>query len=135
MLLRRRKMLKNIPRQNMFLHIGDNSFKNLSLFSITVGRAVTSEPSAPTYLFRGLKLSCQRNILLAPNLLGSIRLRGNYQGMFHQCTKLLLVTNVELIVLSDPGVLSLRNTHLESLDLMQDIMLQGISENSRGLFL
>jgi hypothetical protein len=46
--------------------------------------------------------------LLTPDLLGSIRLRGNYQGMLHQCTKLSYVTNVELIVMSDPGVLSLR---------------------------
>jgi hypothetical protein len=37
MLLRRKKMLKNIPRQNMFLHIGDNPLKSLSLFAITVG--------------------------------------------------------------------------------------------------
>jgi hypothetical protein len=36
--------------------------------------------------------------MLALDLLGSIRLRGNYQGMLHQCTKLLYVTNVELIV-------------------------------------
>jgi hypothetical protein len=73
--------------------------------------------------------------LLAPDLLGSIRLKENYQGMLKQCTKLPYVTNVELIVMSDPGVLSLRNTHLESLELMQDILLQGINENSRGLFL
>jgi hypothetical protein len=32
-----KKMLKNIPRQNMFLHIGDNSFRSFSLFAITVG--------------------------------------------------------------------------------------------------
>jgi hypothetical protein len=137
MLLRRKKMLKNIPRQNMFLHIGDNPLKSLSLFAITVGWAVTSDPSAPKYLFRGLKWrrSCQRKIPLELHLLGSIRLRGNYQGMLHQCTKLPYVTNVELIVMSDPGVPSLKNTHLESLDLMQDIMLQGISDNNRGLFL
>jgi hypothetical protein len=68
-------------------------------------------------------------------LLGSIRLKGNYQGVLHQCTKLPYVTNVELIVMSDPEVLSLRKTHLESLDLKQNILLQGISDNSRGLFL
>jgi hypothetical protein len=61
--------------------------------------------------------------------------RKNYQGMLHQCTKLPYVTNVELIVMLDPRVLNLRRTHLEILDLMQDIMLQGINENSRGLFL
>jgi hypothetical protein len=55
--------------------------------------------------------------------------------MLHQCTKLPYVTNVELIVMLDPRVLNLRRTHLEILDLMQDIMLQGINENSRGLFL
>jgi hypothetical protein len=37
MLLRRKKALKNIPRQNMFRHIGDNPLKSLSLFAITVG--------------------------------------------------------------------------------------------------
>jgi hypothetical protein len=37
MLLKRKKMLKNIPRQNMFLHIGDNLLKSLSIFAITVG--------------------------------------------------------------------------------------------------
>jgi hypothetical protein len=74
-------------------------------------------------------------ILLASDLLGSIMLRGNYQGMLHKCTKLPYVTNMELIVMLDPGVLSLRRTHLEILDLMQDILLQGISDNSRGLFL
>jgi hypothetical protein len=42
---------------------------------------------------------------------------------------------VEFIVMSNPGVLSLRRTHLESLELMQDILLQGINNNSRGLFL
>jgi len=36
--------------------------------------------------------------------------------------------------MSDPGVLSLRRTHLKILDLMQDILLQGINDNSRGLF-
>jgi len=108
MLLRRKKMLKNIPRQNMFLHIGDNPFKILSLFAITLGLAVTSDPSVHTYLFRGLMWkSCQRKILLAPDLLQSIRLRGNFQGMLHQCTKLPHVTNVELIVLLEPGVLAL----------------------------
>jgi hypothetical protein len=136
MLLRRKKALKNIPRQNMFLHIGDNPLKSLSLFAITVGWVITSDPSAHMYLFRGLKWrrSCQSKILLGPDLLGSIRLRGNYQGMLHQCTKLQYVTNVELIVMSDPRVLSLKRTHLESLDLMQDILLQGISGNNRGLF-
>jgi hypothetical protein len=39
--------------------------------------------------------------MLAPDLLGSIRLRGNYQGML-LCTKLLYVTNVELIIMSNP---------------------------------
>jgi hypothetical protein len=136
MLLRRKKMLKNILRQNMFLHIGDNSFRSLSLFAITVGWAVTFDPSAPMYLFSGPKWrrSCQRKILLAPDLLGSIRLRGNYQGML-QCTKLPYITNVEFIIMSDPVVLSLRRTHLEILDLIQDILLQGISDNNRGLFL
>jgi hypothetical protein len=119
----------------MFLHIGDNPVKSLSLFAIIVDWAITSDPTAHTYLFRGLKWrSCQRKILLAPDLLGSIRLRGNYQGMLHQCTKLSYVTNVELIVMLDPGVLSLKRTHLESLDLMQYILLQGIN-NNRGLFL
>jgi hypothetical protein len=37
MLLRKKTMLKNIPRQNMFLHIGDNPLKSLSLFAITMG--------------------------------------------------------------------------------------------------
>jgi hypothetical protein len=74
-------------------------------------------------------------ILLALDLLTSIRLRGNYQGMLHQCIKLPYVTNVELIVLSDPGFLSLIRTHLEIRDLMQDILFQGISNNNRGLFL
>jgi hypothetical protein len=72
--------------------------------------------------------------LRAPYLLGSIRLRGNYQGML-QCTKLPYVTNMEFIIMSDPGVLSLRRTHLERLDLIKDILLQGISDNSRGLLL
>jgi len=63
----------------------NNPLKSLSLFAFIVGWVVTSDPSAHTYLFRGLKWrrSCQRKILLAPNLLGSIRLRGNYQGMLH----------------------------------------------------
>jgi len=43
------KMLKNIPRQNMFLHIADYPLKSLSLFAIIVGLAVTSDPSAHTY--------------------------------------------------------------------------------------
>jgi hypothetical protein len=42
---------------------------------------------------------------------------------------------VEFIVMLYPRVLSFKRTHLESLDLMQDILLQGISDNSRGLFL
>jgi hypothetical protein len=36
-----------------------------------------------------------------------------------QCTKLPYVTNVEFILMSNPGVLSLRRTHLERLDLIQ----------------
>jgi hypothetical protein len=44
-----------------------------------------------------------------------------------QCTKLPYFTNVEFIIMSDLGVLSLRRTHLERLDLIQDILLQGIS--------
>jgi hypothetical protein len=55
--------------------------------------------------------------------------------MLHLCTKLSYVTNVELIVMSDPGVLRLKRTHLECLDLVQDILLQGISDNTKGLFL
>jgi hypothetical protein len=42
---------------------------------------------------------------------------------------------MEFIIMSDPGVLSLRRTHLERLDLIKDILLQGISDNSRGLLL
>jgi hypothetical protein len=33
---KKEKYVKNIPRQNMFLHIGDNPLKSLSLFAITV---------------------------------------------------------------------------------------------------
>jgi hypothetical protein len=52
-----------------------------------------------------------------------------------QCTKLSYVTNVEFTIMSDPGIFILRRTHLERLDLIQDILLQGISDDNRGLLL
>jgi hypothetical protein len=40
--------------------------------------------------------------------------------MLHQCTKLPYVTNVELIVMSDPGVLHLKRSHPGIMDLLPE---------------